>query len=106
MVEMATQAANRFAFQSIALMPTWSSSQLIMPNSRPNSTANTIATAAVEVTFGISTAIRQVVRARSCRLSRLASQSAASSCGNVEITKMPSVLTTECQKSESASSWV
>ena len=103
---MATQEANRLAFQSIASMPTRSSSQLIMPNSRPKSTPKTIATAAVEVTLGTSTAIRQLVRARSCRLSRLASQSAASSCGTVEMTKMPSVLTTACQKSASASSRV
>lgn len=106
MAEMATQEAIRLDFHSIASSPTRSSSQLTMPNSRPKSTPKTIATAAVEVTLGTSTAIRQPVRARSPRFSRLANHSAASSCGTVEITKMPSVLTSACQKSTSASSWV
>jgi hypothetical protein len=68
-----------------------------MPKSRPNSWVNTIATASVEVTSGASTPIRYSRLARSPRLSALASSSASSSCGTVEITKMPMVLTTEFQ---------
>ncbi|MFC7729092.1 hypothetical protein [Actinomadura keratinilytica] len=42
--------------------------------------------------------------ARSRRFSRLATHSASSSCGTVDMKKIPIVLTTECQNASSPSS--
>ncbi len=75
---MAVQELQRWPRQSIASMPTKLSSQLITPKSRWKSMAKTIATAAIEVTFGTEIAIRNSVRARNwVRLSRFARKSAS-----------------------------
>ena len=67
----------------------------------------TIATAATEVTFGMRMAIRKKVLARrKVRLSRFARNSASSSCGMVDRTKMPNVLTSAFQKYSSENSRV
>ena len=96
---------SRLACQSIGPTPTRSSSQLIRPNSRPKSIAKTIATAAVEVMFGIEMAIRQHGPAAQPPVQqRWPASSASSSCGTVESTKMPKVLTTAFQKCGSSAS--
>src|SRR3954449_5584174 len=107
MVAMAIHELHLSARQSSGFScpkPTSDRNQLAMPLSRAKNTENSSVDAAAGVTYGRRTPIRQKVVPRSLRLSRLASIRAISSCGTVESTKMPNVLSNAFQKSESVRS--
>ena len=104
MVEMAIQDDHLSARQSIGPTSTGESTQLRTPNWLSKTAAKTRVEAAIGVMYGRRTATRRKVRARSLRLSRLASRRASRSWGMLASRKMPTVFSSAFHQSLSVSS--